>query len=140
MKSGPDDATRREKVLLVDDVAGNLTLLTELIEPRGFEILAASDGTTALRIAARAQPDLILLDVLMPEMDGIETCRRLKSDPGTRDIPVIFITGRGDGASVVEGFRVGGVDYIVKPFENDEVLSRISTHLRLNRLARELME
>jgi len=129
-----------EKILLVDDVAANLSVLSAALEPEGYEIFTASNGGVALKIVAKAKPDLILLDVLMPELDGLETCRRLKQDGATRDIPVIFITARNEMESVVEGFRAGGVDYIIKPFQAEEVLSRVATHLRLSRLTRELQE
>ena len=128
-----------EKILLVDDVPANLSVLTAALEPQGYEILAASSGQAALKVASRAQPNLILLDIMMPEMDGLETCRQLKREVATREVPVIFITARGEMESVVEGFRVGGVDYVVKPFQMEEVLSRVATHLRINRLTRELM-
>lgn len=140
MSTAPATVTPREKILLVDDVPANLTVLTAALEPEGYEILAAPGGLVALKVAARARPELILLDILMPELDGLETCRRLKQDEATRDIPVIFITARGEMASMVEGFRAGGVDYVVKPFQADEVLSRVATHLRLSRLTRELRE
>jgi DNA-binding NtrC family response regulator len=93
-----------------------------------------------VRVAAKAQPSLILLDMLMPEPDGVETCRRLKQLGATRDIPVIFITARGETESMLAGFRAGGVDYVVKPFQTEEVLARVATHLRLNRLTRQLIE
>ncbi len=129
-----------EKILLVDDVPANLSVLTAALEPEGYEILAVPNGATALMVAARAQPALVLLDIMMPELDGFETCRRLKAQEATRDIPVVFITARGDIGDVVEGFRAGGVDYVVKPFQTAEVVSRVTTHVRLNRLTRELME
>jgi DNA-binding NtrC family response regulator len=129
-----------EKILLVDDVAANLRVLSAALEPERYEIFAAHDGPSALKVAVKARPDLILLDVMMPEMDGFETCRRLKQSEATRNIPVIFITARTEMESIVEGFRVGGVDYVIKPFQTEEVLSRVSTHLRLNRLTRELRE
>ena len=136
----PAASSRAEKILLVDDVPANLAVLTAALEPEGYEIFAAPNGTAALKVAAKAKPDLILLDIMMPELDGFETCRRLKQDETTRDIPVIFITARNEMESVVAGFRAGGVDYVVKPFQADEVLSRVATHLRLNRLTRELLE
>jgi len=129
-----------EKILLVDDVPANLSVLTSALEPQGYEVFAAPSGTIALQIATKAKPDLILLDIMMPELDGLETCRRLKQNETTREIPVIFITARAELESVVEGFRAGGVDYVVKPFQTEEVLSRVQTHLRLNRLTRELLE
>jgi DNA-binding NtrC family response regulator len=130
----------REKILLVDDVPANLTMLTAALEPQGYDIFAAPNGTVALSIATKVKPDLILLDILMPELDGLETCRRLKQTETTRDIPVIFITARGETEVVVDGFRAGGVDYVVKPFQTGEVFNRIATHLRLSRLTRELLE
>jgi len=133
-------ALSREKILLVDDVPANLSVLTATLEPLGYDIFAAPNGTVALAVAAKARPDLILLDIMMPGLDGLETCRRLKQSETTRDIPVIFITARGETESVVEGFRAGGVDYVVKPFQAGEVFNRIATHLRLSRLTRELLE
>src|SRR5712671_961986 len=106
----------REKILLVDDVPANLSVLAAALEPAGYEILAVSDGATALKVAAKAQPGLILLDVMMPEMGGFETCRRLKQNESTRDLPVIFITARDETKSLVAGFQAGGVDYVIKPF------------------------
>ena len=128
----------REKILLVDDVPANLSVLTAALEPSGYEILAVPNGVTALRVAAKAQPGLILLDIMMPEIDGLETCRRLKQDAATRDIPVIFITARDETKSLVAGFQVGGVDYVIKPFQAEEVVSRVATHLQISRLTREL--
>ncbi|MBI2951086.1 sigma-54-dependent Fis family transcriptional regulator [bacterium] len=129
---------RAARVLLVDDLPDNLKVLRQALEPEGYRILVASGGEAALKIARNARPDLILLDVLMPDMDGFETCRRLKQDPVMRDIPVLFITARAETESVVEGFRAGGIDYIVKPFQAEEVLARVQTHLQIDRLAREL--
>jgi DNA-binding NtrC family response regulator len=133
-------STSPERLLLVDDAPANLSVLAATLEPKGFEILAVSDGATALRVAERAQPDLIILDIIMPGMDGFETCRRLKQVEATKDIPVIFITARGETEHIVAGFAAGGVDYVVKPFEAAEVVSRVNTHLRLSRLRRELLE
>jgi DNA-binding NtrC family response regulator len=133
-------AAPNEKILLVDDVPSNLAVLTSALEPQGYEIFVAPNGTTALVVAAKAKPDLILLDIMMPGLDGLETCRRLKQSEATRDIPVIFITARGETGIVVEGFRAGGVDYVVKPFQAEEVFNRVATHLRLSRLTRELRE
>ncbi|HEY2329390.1 MAG TPA: sigma-54 dependent transcriptional regulator [Verrucomicrobiae bacterium] len=129
-----------EKILLVDDVPANLAVLTSALEPQGYEIFAAPNGTIGLQVAVKAKPDLILLDIMMPGLDGLETCRRLKQNEATRDIPVIFITARSETESVVAGFRAGGVDYVVKPFQAEEVLKRVATHLRINRLTRELLE
>ena len=131
---------QREKILLVDDVPANLSVLTAALEPAGYEILAVPNGKTALKVATLARPDLILLDIMMPEMDGFETCRRLKQDESTRDIPVIFITARDETKSLVEGFEAGGVDYVIKPFRAAEVVSRVATHLQISRLTRELQK
>ncbi|HAB18286.1 MAG TPA: sigma-54 dependent transcriptional regulator [Verrucomicrobiota bacterium] len=128
------------KILVVDDAPQNLALLTAALEPQGYEVLAASGGKAALKVAERAAPDLILLDILLPDLNGLEVCRRLKQTATTREIPVIFLTARTEVASVVEGFSAGGVDYVVKPFQTEEVISRVATHMRLNRLARELRE
>ncbi len=128
------------RLLLVDDVPANLAVLTATLEPEGCEILAASDGERALEIAAKAQPDLILLDVVMPPPDGLETCRRLKSSEATRGIPVIFITAHGERSGVVDCFRAGAVDHVAKPFQAEEVISRVAAHVRLGRLTRTLRE
>jgi DNA-binding NtrC family response regulator len=128
----------REKILIIDDTPANLDLLTAALEPRGYEILAASGGEAGLKIAARAQPDLILLDVMMPGRDGFAICRELKADDATREIPVLFITAKQETAAVLNGFRVGAVDYILKPFQPEEVAGRVETHLKISRLTREL--
>ncbi len=125
-----DPFVSQEKILLVDDVPSNLAVLSLALEPEGYEILAAPSGAAAIKVAAKAKPDLILLDIMMPDMDGVETCLRLKQDEATRDSPVIFITARADAQSVVQGFRAGAVDYLVKPLQTDEVLIRVKTHLR----------
>jgi DNA-binding NtrC family response regulator len=130
----------RETILIVDDKPTNLDLLSRALEPHGYNVLAAPSGEVALKIASRALPDLILLDVVMEGIDGFETCRRLKQNETTRAIPVIFITAKGEMTSVVEGFNAGGVDYILKPFEAAEVLARVETHLKIHRLTRELQE
>lgn len=131
-------AAKPATVLVVDDFATNIGALGGALESAGHRVLAALSGAHALKAASKAKPDLILLDVLMPEMDGIETCRRLRADPTTADIPVIFVTANNEMPSLVEGFEAGGVDYIPKPFQVDEVLARVDTHLKLNRLTREL--
>ena len=128
----------REKILIIDDTPANIDLLTDALEPRGHEILAAPGGEAGLKIAAKARPDLILLDVVMPGRDGFAICRELKAEEATRDIPVLFITAKHETASVLNGFRVGAVDYILKPFQAEEVVSRVETHLKLSRLTREL--
>ena len=126
------------RILIVDDVPASLDLLVKALEGEGYRIAVAPGGEVALKVVGRARPELILLDVVMPGMDGYEVCRRLKADASTRDIPVIFITGRDETREVVEGFQAGGVDYIVKPFQGDELRVRVRTHLKLARLAQEL--
>jgi CheY-like chemotaxis protein len=126
------------RILLVDDTEANLDVLCALLEAEGCRIALAPNGEIALRIAGRVSPDLILLDVMMPGMDGFEACRRLKQNECTREIPVIFITAENLTKSIVTGFEVGGVDYIIKPFHNEEVLARVRTHLQIDRLTRHL--
>src|SRR5262245_29608835 len=123
MESDTSKPRHADRILLVDDVSENLAVLSAALEPEGYEILAASEGTSALNIAEKASPDLILLDVMMLGLGGWETCRELKRRKRLQEIPVIFITARGEMEAVVEGFKSGGVDYIVKPFHAEEVLS-----------------
>ena len=130
----------RANILIVDDDRANIDVLRRTLEAEGHEIFAACDGLSALEIARSVLPHLILLDVLMPEMDGFEVCHRLKRQEPTANIPVIFITVRGGPESIVQGFHAGGVDYIVKPFQQEEVLVRVETHLKIARLTKELMQ
>ncbi|MBI1928790.1 SpoIIE family protein phosphatase [Candidatus Poribacteria bacterium] len=131
-------ALQNAKILIVDDIPENLNVLSQALETEGYKIVAAPGGAIALQLATRTQPDLILLDIMMPEMDGFETCRRLKADASTADIPVIFITARDEMSSLVKGFEVGGVDYIQKPFRHEEVCARVKTHLTIKQLDDEL--
>src|SRR5260221_12529174 len=128
------------RILIADDIPANLNLLSDALDPAGYNILAAASGEIAIKIARRTLPDLILLDIMMPGMDGYETCHQLKQDESTREIPVIFLTAKDETQSIVEGFRTGGVDYITKPFQADEVLIRIATHLKIHRLTQELRQ
>jgi PAS domain S-box-containing protein len=127
-------------ILVVDDDPANLALATNLLAVLPYRILAAEDGESGLRRAAYAHPDLILLDVLMPGLDGYETCRRLKASNDTKDIPVIFMTAMAETEHKVKGFAAGAVDYITKPFRQEEVLARVGVHLRLRELAQRLRE
>ena len=122
------------KILVVDDKQENLELLTEVLEAEGFEIAYATNGEQAIQIATIFLPSLILLDVMMPGIDGYETCRRLKSLSELKEIPVIFVTGRADVSDVVEAYSVGGVDYVTKPIRHEEIIARVTTHLQLNAL------
>jgi DNA-binding NtrC family response regulator len=129
----------KARILIVDDTAANLGILRDALEPEGYEILVATSGESALKVAGARKPDLILLDVVMPGMDGYETCRRLKNEQQTCDIPVIFITARDDKESLLQGFAAGGVDYVTKPFAAEEVLARVGTHLEISRLNQTLV-
>ena len=125
-------------ILVVDDQPANLGILGDLLEPEGYQLLSATNAADAVRVARKARPHLILLDIVMPDADGFAVCRQLKAHESTREIPVIFITGRAESEMRLAGFAAGGVDYIVKPFESAEVLARVRTHLDLARARREL--
>lgn len=127
-----------EQILIVDDTPVNLQLLVIQLSKLGYRTLVAEDGATAIQQAEQVQPDLILLDVMMPDMDGFETCRRLKLTPATREIPVIFTTALTGVRDKLRGFDVGAVDYITKPFEQEVVAARVNTHLTIARQRREL--
>lgn len=127
-----------EQVLLVDDNPTNLQVLFKTLEGSGYRLLAARDGEAALKIARKAKPSLILLDVMMPGIDGFQVCEALKSDPETEDIAIIFLSALTDSQSKVHGLALGGVDYIAKPFQSDEVLARVRTHIKIHRLERAL--
>lgn len=126
-------------ILVVDDTAENLRLLANMLGDKGFEIRPVTSGRQALQAAERSAPDLVLLDITMPEMDGYEVCRRLKEQAKLRDIPVIFLTALTETADKLKAFSVGGVDYISKPFQIDEVLARVNVHLALRRAQKELV-
>lgn len=131
---------RDAKILIVDDVPANLDVLYPALEDSGYQVLVATSGESALDVVTRETVDLILLDVQMPGIDGYETCRRLKANPESRDVPVIFLTASGDTTGVVEGLESGGVDYVTKPFRHEEVLARVRTHLTNAFLSRSLAE
>ena len=125
------------RILIVDDTPANIQALAAILKSKGYQISAATNGKQALEVLARVQPDLILLDVMMPEMDGFETCRRLKDAEQWRHIPVIFLTSKTETADIVQGFELGAVDYVAKPFHAHELLARVNTHLTMDRLRRE---
>ncbi|MEX0269825.1 response regulator [Leptolyngbyaceae cyanobacterium UHCC 1019] len=125
-------------ILLVDDNATNLSILVQSLSAAGYKVRVAQDGESAIAQIPYAKPDLILLDVMMPGMDGFETCRRLKATPETQAIPVIFMTALSDVFDKVKGFQVGAVDYITKPFEIEEALVRVNTHLAIQKLQNQL--
>lgn len=120
---------RHEVILVVDDSPDTLSLVNETLEQAGFNVLVALEGKQALTIAKRIRPDMILLDAIMPHLDGFDTCRALKQIPELSSIPVIFMTGLSDTESVVRGLKVGGVDYLTKPINPDELVARMEVHL-----------
>ncbi|ABA22177.1 Response Regulator Receiver Signal Transduction Histidine Kinase [Trichormus variabilis ATCC 29413] len=125
-------------VLLVDDNPNNLKVLSEAVQGCGWKALMATDGESALEQTEYAHPDLILLDVMMPGIDGFETCRRLKANPITQNTPVIFMTALSDATDKVKGLEIGAVDYITKPFQHEEVIARLKLHLKISHLTRTL--
>ncbi len=125
-------------ILIVDDTPANVSVLYEHLSGHGFKVLVSESGESALPQIRYAQPDLVLLDVMMPGIDGFEVCRRLKHHPETRTIPVIFMTALDDAEHKVRGFTAGAVDYITKPFQHEEVLARVTTHLALRGLQADL--
>ena len=124
------------RILIVDDIEENLKVLTETLVEEGFHPLQAKSGERAIQIAKMAKPDLILLDIKMPGMDGFETIRVLKSDPETAEIPVIFISALNQIDDKIKGFQAGAVDYVSKPFQKEEVVARVGTHLNLRQAQR----
>ena len=125
------------RILIVEDTPANIQTLTATLKQKGYQISVATNGKQALDVLTRVRPDLILLDVMMPEMDGFETCRRLKESEQWHQIPVIFLTAKTDTADIVKGFELGAVDYVAKPFNAHELLARVNTHLTIDRLHRE---
>ncbi len=125
------------KILIVDDTPANLGVLGKTLELENYEISTAPNGELAVEIANSFDPDLILMDIMMPGMDGFETCKVLKDDPKTKGIPVIFMSSLNDTQNICKGFDHGGLDYIPKPFRREEVLSRVRTHIQLHSLIKE---
>ncbi|MFZ3152258.1 response regulator, partial [Pseudomonas sp.] len=127
-------AAERGVILIVDDTPDNLALLSDALDEVGYMVLVALDGLSALSRIQRRRPDLILLDAMMPGLDGFETCQRIKADVATADIPVLFMTALTDSEHVVKGFEAGGIDYVTKPINTEEVLARVASHLRTARI------
>jgi len=125
------------RILVVDDTPANIQALAGTLKEKGYQISVATNGRQALEVIDRVRPDLILLDVMMPEMDGFETCRRIKASTAWREIPIIFLTAKTETADIVKGFELGAVDYVAKPFNAHELLARVKTHLTLDHLHRE---
>lgn len=136
--SNSPTVTPRADILVIDDTPENLALLSQILKDKGYKVRSVTKPSTGLRGAQAAPPDLILLDVKMPEMDGYEVCKRLKADQRTHDIPIIFISALGELLDKVKAFKVGGVDYITKPFQVEEVLARLETHLTICKLQKQL--
>ena len=134
------DQHYRADILAIDDTPENLQLLSQLLTERHYKVRSVTKGKTALRAAQAAPPDLILLDINMPEMGGYEVCEQLKADERTREVPVIFISALGETLDKVRAFQVGGVDFVTKPFQVEEVLARIETHLQLCSLRQQLQQ
>ena len=123
-----------ERILIVDDTPANIQMLMAILKEQGYQLSVATNGRQALDVIAKVHPDLVLMDVMMPEMDGYEACRQLKASLATRDLPIIFLTAKTDSADIVRGFELGAVDYVGKPFNAHELLARVNTHLTLQRL------
>ncbi|MES2356697.1 MAG: response regulator [Pseudomonadota bacterium] len=138
METIPVPELQGHTVLIVDDVPINLGVVVEYLEAHGLEVLIAQNGEECLTRVQFVKPDIILLDVMMPKLDGFETCRQLKANESTRDIPVIFMTALADVGNRIIGFEAGGVDYVTKPFYTEEVLARLKVHLQLRRMQLQL--
>ncbi|MGD8836917.1 MAG: response regulator, partial [Desulfobacteraceae bacterium] len=129
----------KANILIVDDESANIIVLMGVLEKHGYEVRTALNGRQAIASAVKRVPDLILMDVRMPEMDGFEACRRLKADERMRLVPIIFLSGLGETEDIVQGLNLGGADYIVKPFRIEEVLARVETHLSIQALQKQLL-
>jgi len=122
---------KKFKILIVDDIPKNIELAANILSTKNYNITFAVSGAVALQKVKSIDFDLILLDVMMPEMDGFEVCEQLKADPETKNIPVIFLTAKTETENIVKGFELGAVDYVTKPFNTDELLARVNTHVGL---------
>jgi signal transduction histidine kinase len=127
-------------ILIVDDVPANLKVLADILKSEGYKVRPVPNGTMALQVALKEKPDLILLDIMMPDMDGYEVCRRLKESDMLKDIPVIFISALNDTKDIVKALQCGGVDFITKPFQAEEISARVNTHLKLHQQSVMLLE
>lgn len=133
-----NEETGKSRILIVDDTLKNIQVLGTILRTKGYQINIAKSGLQALEVVEKVLPDLILLDVMMPELDGFETCKRLKASDKTRDIPVIFLTAKVETDDIVKGFELGAVDYVTKPFNSVELLKRVESHMALSLLQRYL--
>jgi CheY-like chemotaxis protein len=142
MKETTNNLPRKKKpiILIVDDVAGNIQVLGTLLKKTDCKLAVATNGQQALNTVARIQPDLILLDIMMPGMDGFEVCRKLKAGEETKNIPVIFLSAKNETEDIIKGFELGAVDYITKPIIGIELLTRVKTHLALGEMKKRFEE
>ncbi|MCP4350541.1 MAG: response regulator [Desulfobacterales bacterium] len=129
----------RPHILITDDFPNNIQIVEAILKKEGYQISMAYSGLDALKAVEKSPPDLILMDIVMPEMDGYETCKRLKASEETKDIPLIFLTARTETDHIIKGFELGAVDYVTKPFRSAELLVRVNTHLELKR-AKDLIQ
>ncbi len=134
------DKNPNPTILIVDDNFSNLQILGAILQENNFRVAVAKDGYQALNTLEKTYPDLILLDIMMPGMDGFEVCQRVKQDPYTNDIPIIFLSAKTETQDIVKGLEVGAVDYITKPFMKEEVLARVRAHLKIGLLTRALSQ
>ncbi|MCA9482255.1 MAG: diguanylate cyclase [Nitrospina sp.] len=125
---------QNSQILIVDDNHSNVDVLKRSLETKGYGISIAPSGEVALKIAPKLKPDLILMDLMMPGMDGFETCKKIKELPEIQDVPIIFVTGKTETEDIVKAFRVGGVDYISKPFREEEIQARVAAQIRIRKL------
>lgn len=133
-------AITKDKILIVDDIPANMWVLLEVLSDAGYDVLLAQSGEQALRVAEYAKPSLILLDVMMPNMDGFEVCRTLKENPNLSNIPIIFMTALSDTVNKLKGFELGAADYVTKPIQYKEILARVSAHLQVHKLQAQLLQ
>ena len=130
-------STTSARILVVDDTPANIQTLTAILKEKGYLLSVATNGRQALDVIEKVHPDLVLMDVMMPEMDGYEACRQIKKSPGWQDLPIIFLSAKTDTSDIVHGFELGAVDYVAKPFNAHELLARVNTHLTLQSLRRQ---
>lgn len=121
-------------ILIVDDNQENLKVISNFLKKKGYKIALALNGKSAFKVLDNNKIDLILLDIMMPGMDGFEVCKILKEKPGTKEIPIIFLTAKTDTEDIVKGFKIGGADYITKPFNKEELFARVNNHIQLKRI------
>ncbi len=128
---------KKFNILIVDDVPTNIDVLMKTLKKKEYSIFVAPSGKVALELIPKINPDLVLMDVMMPEINGYETCQKIKENPEFKNLPILFITAKADEADIVKGFEMGGVDYIKKPFQQEEVLARIASQIKIVKLIRE---